>query len=343
MISESRSYVVYLIGAGASHGCVTRAYSGEGILMRDLAQPLIDELREVVVVEFQGDRTLANLMNEVDEDTDFEHIITFLDESPSRAHQDFARRVREKFYEVLSGRLHDIRNAVGDDPVDLYAALLDMYEIPGLPEELQGIITLNYDNYIEVAARQISIKSVDYGFNVEGTSRATDTLQLLKLHGSFGWDHTWPTRLGEGEVPLWIPPGIQKEKQAYPFNVIWGLAREMLHCDVVRVIGCRLGSNDWDLISLLFASRYVSSRREPCRIEIIDSPNNAARIQEEFPYLDAQSIYDAQFVGASIANSCPSNPNWFYIWLKEMAEHMNTNLDSITTASGQFEELLEGG
>ena len=367
MTLSSRRKVVYLIGAGASHGCVKNANSQQGILMRDLGQPLSDKLHDVInEEEFSENDSLKNLVNDViDENTDFEQVITFLDDSPSKVHRDFADRMRKIFHEVLDGRLKDIREEVGEDPVDLYAALLDMYEVQDCPEELHGIMTLNYDNYMEEAIKKVTEKSVDFGFGVEQDGGDSTPFRLLKLHGSFYWSDAWPITLGDSNDPLWIPPGIQKAKQAYPFNVVWGLAREMLTCDVLRIIGCKLGANDWDLISLLFTSRHVNSRYSPYRIEIIDWPENAERMKTEFPYLDVKSILELDEIGSDIIGEysedgmprrfdemtreeqkvlmgkMPANLNWFERWLAHTAESLFINLGDINTEKNLFRRFLE--
>ena len=145
--------------------------------------------------------------------------------------------------------------------------------------------------------------------------------------------------------------------------MVWGLAREMLSCDVLRIIGCRLGANDWDLVSLLFTTLHVSDRYSPYRIEVIDSPSNARRLKEEFPYLEVQSILEVKRVGREIVGvltagspqnfeelpehlqnilTNPSWPhrNWFELWLIQMAEALYEDLDSINTEAGWFEKLL---
>lgn len=362
--SDTRKKVVYLIGAGASHGCVKRASSQYGILMRDLTQSLDEKLNQVVMDEYRSESALMDLLNSViSDDSDFEQIITFLDDSPSKIHRQFADKMRTVFQEVLVERLELIRNELGEDPVGLYAALFDMYEVPGCTESLLGIMTLNYDEYIERAAEKISGGAVDFGFRMRGTQQTQKAHRLLKLHGSFGWEDTWPTTVGNSGHPLWIPPGIQKAKQAYPFNVLWGLAREMLSCDVLRIIGCRLGPNDWDLISLLFTTRHVGNEYSPYTIEIIDSLKNAERLKNDFPYLDVRSIFDIDEIGPQIIGELTgdapkdfgdltedekallrndtSSSNWFAIWLEQMAEVMTADLGSISTESGLFESLLQ--
>ena len=150
METDSRKKVVYLIGAGASQGCVSRANSKYGLLMIHLGLPLIERLRSLIVEDFAGNPALTDLANAViTEETDFEHVFTFLDDSPSRVHRQFADKMRTAFQEVLNERLSSIHEELGEDPVDLYAALLDMHQIQDYPEKLQGILTLNYDQYIE--------------------------------------------------------------------------------------------------------------------------------------------------------------------------------------------------
>jgi hypothetical protein len=185
------------------------------------------------------------------------------------------------------------------------------------------------------------------------------------LHGSFGWKHAWPISRQEAyEAPFWIPPGILKAKDEYPFNLLWGLARELLDCDVLRIIGCNLGPNDWDLLSLLFATRHThATRSTPYRIEVIDSPQAAARLREAFPYLEVRSIYEAGLAGERLlfevsggqektysdlspdnqqrVDGLIANENWFHIWLQHMAEGLYESLGSITTERGSFERLME--
>ena len=237
MENVSPTRVVYLVGAGASHACVDRVKSPHGILMRDLAQPLRLRLQELVNKDYFDAANLIDLFNEViTDDTDFEHIMTFLAESPSKLHRQFANDMREAFEHVLRERLQLIYGETGGNPVELYKVLLDMHAIEGVPEVLNGIITTNYDEYIEDAITQMCSCQVDFGFGKHRTWDEVKGPRLLKLHGSFGWQDTWPIAFGDGDGPLWIPPGVQKAKQMYPFSVIWGLAREILACDVLRII-----------------------------------------------------------------------------------------------------------
>ena len=332
--------------------------------MRDLGEPLSVKLQELVNNGFSGDDSLNNLVNSViDETTDFEHVITFLDDSPSLRHRQFAEGMRKAFEEVLRDKLRRIREETQGDPITLYKVLLDMYNINQFPETLQGIITTNYDEYIEGAIEQVYASPIDFGIRVEPSSEERDGFRLLKLHGSFGWRATWPISRGQdSDATLWIPPGIQKAKQAYPFNVLWGLAREMLSCDVLRVIGCRLGPNDWDLISLLFSMRHVNLSDRP-QIEVIDAPMHVEEVKKLYPYLEVQSILEVEPIGSRLISeitgaqpltfdgltedeqqnlimSAGSNRNWFQLWLTHKVEALSIERDDISTDAGLVEDFL---
>ena len=359
-----RRRVVYLLGAGASHACVKAVGSPHGILMNDLGPPLAEAVRDLVQRKYSGNRTLTDLVNAViNETTDFEHVITFLDESPSALHRGFADDLRTSFERVLREQLELIEREIGGPPTGLYKALLDMYQVRGCPEELAGVLTINYDEYIEDAVAAMFDRPIDFGIHIQGAKSSKPGLRLLKLHGSFGWQDTWPIPQRKGDTPLWIPPGIQKAKDRYPFNVLWGLARELLDCDVLRIIGCRLGSNDWDLISLIFTTRHASSTH-PYTIEVIDAPLRVAELQEAFPYLDVRSILEVEPMGSQLVSefsggdprayanldsdeqkkvreAAGTNKNWFRLWLKQMAEALYLDLGSVKTPHGTFERLLE--
>ena len=274
--------------------------------------------------------------------------------------------MKKAFEEVLRDQLRLIRENADQDPVELYEVLLDMYNIEGIREDLQGILTTNYDEYIEIAVERVSSLAADFGVQVQQLPGTTRGIRLLKLHGSFGWQDTWPISTGDdGKRTLWIPPGIQKAKQSYPFNIVWGLAREMLSCDILRVIGCRLSANDWDLISLLFNMCHVHLEARP-HIEVIDSPMHAEQLKSSYPYLRIRSLLEleeigsrfiAEFSGGSqrefidlteeeqnqVIESAGRTKNWFELWLRQKIESLHIELGSVATEARTVEEFLEAG
>ena len=357
--------VVYLFGAGASHACVKAVGGTRGILMKDLGQDLASAVHNLVTDRYPSRRELLSLVNEVvNEETDYEHLITFLDQSTSALHRDFAADLRDVFERVLKQRLDAIAEELGGAPTGLYQALLDLYEVPGVDEVLGGILTLNYDDYIEQAIQSRPERSVDLGVTLRGRTVTATSVRLLKLHGSFGWDDSWPIVATGGPTKLWIPPGIQKAKDRYPFNALWGLAREMLDCDVLRIVGCRLSPNDWDLISLLFSTRLTHAEGRAYSVEVISSPGHARTLARDYPYLGIRSVLELDHVGPQLVceliggeprpydslleeeqdvlrQKADEVPNWFRLWLKQVAEWLNRELGSVDTPSGRLRALME--
>ena len=353
--------VVYLFGAGASQGAVSARGSSIRLLMKDLSEEINEELHDLVKKKYSTSRSVQRLVNEViDADTDVEQVITFFEESGSHTHRTLAGELRVVFKKVLQTRLDRVQEDMQARSAELYATLIDMHLIPDFEEELSGVLTLNYDGLLESAVWNLHEMGVDHGVSISDPCKSQDLLKILKLHGSFDWAAEWPiSRRNEGDsewMPLWIPPGIQKAKANYPFNVLWGMARELLDCDILRIVGCKLSANDWDLISMLFTTKYVHTQDAPYEIEVIDTPFIARRIGTEFPYLQPKSLIElgegvgARFIGEAL-NIAPKEfkdlsdqeresaakvvsetvPNPFYRWLKLRAELLYEDLESIET------------
>ena len=369
--------VVYLFGAGASHACVKAVNGRWGILTSDLVDDLLKSVSALVKRDYGGEPRLHELANAViTKASDIEHVITFLDESVSDLHRGFAEKLKKAFEDVLSKRLRSLRQDHDGLPVGLYEALLDMHTIEEFGEELVGMLSLNYDEFVETVIEETFERRVDFGIAVAGGADHEEKApQLLKLHGSFGWKDAWPIeRRSDGES-LWIPPGIQKAKDRHPFNLLWGLAREMLDCDVLRVIGCRLSPNDWDLISLLFTTRHTKEPPSTYRIEVIGPPSsvhkpshdkwdkwpNHKSLQKDYPYLEIRSILEVEDIGKQlIGDQLGGKPrefrtlteeerdkllgemdeNWFRLWLMHKAKDIRAKGGSVKGHVGAFERLM---
>ena len=363
---DNRRRIVYLLGAGATQGCASFRGSVQRIVMPGLIDELAQSMRDLVDREYEGDAGITRLVNNVvDEDTDFEQLITFLEDAPSDKHKSFAAELKVIFSTVLRHRLAEVRDELGPKHSELYAVLVDMHDVPAFEEELVGFLTLNYDVFLEHAIENTLGYGVDYGVALQPTTGRERRIRVLKLHGSFGWASGWPIAEAHAESPgLWIPPGIRKAKSEYPFNAIWGLAREMLDCDVLRIIGCNLSPNDWDLVSLLFTSMHAHAVDGPYEVEVIAGPETAQRIAQSFPYLDVQSILEIPEIGPQVvAENLGSEPiafskltdeqrgevarnaqgkisNPFYYWLTVKGELMNRDLPSLHTPSTIFSEFV---
>lgn len=368
-LDDAPRRVVYLLGAGATQGAVQFAGSAAKLVMPGLIDRLLDRTSDVYVEDFADHAGLKHLVNDVvDADTDFEQLLTFLEDTPSQRYQEFAQRLKTVFSTVLRRALEDVRSELGERHSELYAVLLDMHEVADSGERLAGFLTLNYDNFLEHAIEHRLGRAVDYGVQITNPSGHDERkpIPVLKLHGSFSWRPTWPVEVAaELDAGFWIPPGIRKAKGEYPFNTIWGAARELLECDVLRIVGCNLGPNDWDLVSLLFTTMHGGESAGPYEIDVIGSPAGAARISETFPYLSVRSLLEIPEIGAqTIAEILGSDPtefadldedereraihaagtkitNPFQHWLRLKGELMHRDLPSIDSDLGIFKQFVE--
>lgn len=361
--------VGYLLGAGATQGAASYAGSTARLVMEGIIDRLLEHTQEVYSKDFSDHAGLSHLVNDVvDAKTDFEHLLTFLSDTPSKPYRHFANRLKEVFSVVLQEALATVQQQVGGKNLSLYGALLDMHAVAGSGERLTGVLTLNYDTFLEHAIEEMLKRPVNFGVHVGGSHRADaeEPVTVLKLHGSFGWSPQWPIKASDDiEVALWIPPGIRKAKTDYPFNAIWGSARELLDCDVLRIIGCKLGPNDWDLVSLLFTTMHGRDSAQPYNIEVIGWPEDASRIATAFPYLDVCSVLELPDVGAQligellgtdpiefsalkdsdktraedVAASKLKNP--FLDWLRVKGELMYRDLGTIDTEHNIFMQFVE--
>lgn len=358
--------VVYLLGAGATQGSVSYSGGTTNLLMRGLSPLLISGMQELINSEAESRALVGQFINDImNEDADFEQLTTFLEDAPSAAHRRVAAQFKEVFFSVLQGELRATAAALGGSHSELLAALIDMHQVDRRAEDLAGFLTLNYDSFLEHAIETHLGMPVDYGVSVQpGRSEPSRSIRVLKLHGSFSWVDAWPMTLSATATSArWIPPGIRKAKSDYPYSAIWGLARELLDCDVVRIVGCKLRENDWDLISLLFTTMHAHADGRSYELEIIGRPQSAREIQRRFPYLRAKSILEIEGLGDSIVAEMLGGPptrfaslaekeqdiaeqsankigNPFAYWLTQMGEAMIRELGSISTDSGRFEAFV---
>ena len=370
--AEEMKKVVYLFGAGASHGSVEWSGSKTGILMKHLAQDISESIHKSVAgnLEYSSESIKRIINDAIDPKSDVEQVITFLEDSKSPEHHRLAEQLRNGFRKSLSNRLNEIEEELNFVPAELYAVLIDLHLIPEHKEKLTGIITLNYDNLIEHAICSLHGMAVDYGIHVGETVKNPDkSILLIKLHGSFDWSSEWPITISEDVEsvidPLWIPPGIQKAKGTYPFNLLWGKAHELLECDIFRIVGCNLSANDWDLISLLFRTKHGHKADGSFEIELIDKPRKAREIQNQFPYLKINTMIDIDGIGESIVSEMLDKPfglryealdeedqsnlieqsddrmeNPFVYWLRLKAEQVAANVNSVETNRRHIVEFL---
>ncbi len=226
--------VVYLLGSGATHAVVNDLNSDIGLLTRNVKDKFdeIDQKRKEVIDPRIWDEA-------VKEDVDIEHLISVI-ESDYRYHE--ADALREFYREAITGLASGIDDAT---KTNLYSVLLDLYNIPDFDEELVCFLTLNYENILEKTIETQFGDLIDYDIQVNPVAPTTlggtaNSKRVLKLHGSFSWLNDRPVQVKEmGDIgpgkALWIPPGVDKRKDNYPFNLLWGKALEaLMSCDVPK-------------------------------------------------------------------------------------------------------------
>lgn len=147
-----------------------------------------------------------------------------------------------------------------------------------MQEKLTGILTINYDSLIDDALEEI-YGGVNLGIKYQSKDYTVkmDTVPLLKLHGSFNWkieqgkiivSKKFAEEEHEDDYSGWIPPSVYKKPQAEVYKKIWQRAQKLLvDCDVLRVFGASLRSEDWCLISLIFTSQALKDI--PFKIELV--------------------------------------------------------------------------
>jgi hypothetical protein len=105
------------------------------------------------------------------------------------------------------------------------------------------------------------------------------------------------------------------------------MAYEVLvkNCDILRVIGCSLSQNDWNIISLLFNAQYKQyCYKKTCfKIELIMGPESCDRIIKEYSYLKnvfaIGYLTDGKFADYKDKNKITKGSeleNFFKYWLK---------------------------
>jgi hypothetical protein len=361
----SKKKIVYLLGAGASQGELSLGEAPRPILMQDIVDGLSIKISKDEI------DSLSPVSNELGiEGIDVEHLITLYEASGTREHNEIARELKKNFRKEIQDRINELGDTFSPQ---LYSVLLDMHLIDGLDEELVAILTINYEDLLERAMQSVH-NSINYSIKVSNrhTSFIIDEKSppILKLHGSFNWKTENPIAivdsLADEEDVLWIPPGVAKKRDIYPFSVIWGRARELLECDILRIIGCSLSRNDWELVSLLYTTQKLRTDRKSYRIEIISSPRTCEEIKKNYKYLTIDGILDIPYtrdhliseyfphhVGKPIVgdvleelmeNVTSDKYNMFAIWLRAKGERLQQ--DGIPIRSDRlnvFENFIKSG
>jgi len=356
--------VAYLFGAGASQGELNQNGYFKSILMKDIVFDISRRIRDDEIAE------LYSVANELaEEGADDEHLITLHEASGTTKDNRIAHNLRKLFREEIQEKMNDLDESFFPT---LFASLIDMQAVVGLDEELVVILTINYEDLVE-RAMQIAKDGINYSIKLDNKgslySINEDLIPLLKLHGSFNWKNEYPVAIVDNiereEDVLWIPPGVVKRREEYPFSVIWGRAKELMECDILRIVGCSLSRNDWELISLLYNTQKLRGDRDPYWIELIDYPDKCKDIKKGYTYLQIRPILDIpefrdylikqylslsttpravteediESIGSYIAEE---KQNIFCLWLQAKGDKLISDGIPITTSKNIFSRFIHG-
>lgn len=298
--------IVYLFGAGATQA--EKMYSlrkvkvdwrAEGLTNSDVSPRVLTNLFEnnetrYLISKYGLDEKGLKFPSEYGNDIDIEFLITLIESNKTEQSVKDAKILRDYYKEDILSKLKYGGNDIGNS---LYLALL---ELQNPDEKVLGYITLNYDSLFEKALNDSTLK-IDYGAWVGDSPGIQGNETLIKLHGSFDWflnQETSKIQIRDSEAqkseppcpnhqeiePLWIPPGLVKGYTDYPYNLLFGRARELLvECDLLRIIGCSLSSNDVLLISLIFGTQKL--KRGGYSIEIIDGPKAYGNVLKRLGFM----------------------------------------------------------
>jgi hypothetical protein len=297
--------IVYLLGAGATHAELQNIdpdliNKNRGLLVSQLSSRVIERARrdpqyltdDVAMVS--GAKGSLNI----------ELLISLIENSKMPGWEYKTNTLKGLVRQDIDG----ILSPATKKQFYLHKALLELHRhaIARRKELLAGIISLNYDDVLDMAYRRW-YGSPPYCFSLDDPLRAND-VPLLKLHGSFNWEDV-KIRGRSRNIDI-IPLGSTKTYIHPPYGCIWNQALQtLIGCDILRVIGSSLSQNDIHLIDLLFKAHL--ERGKPFGIEIIGSEKTGEGIRSNYGFFPALKTL------IEISSELESNPeNPFKAWLK---------------------------
>ncbi len=310
--------IIYLFGAGATQAVIKDMDPDKSLMTSDI-QRLIEKHPK----KFPRTRIEPTIWNQlVTEGYDIEHLISVLETQYNFSTSEKLRRYYQKALVELTKRV------IKPNYPTLYTVLTDLYvnifpkleSSDNLKEELLCYITLNYEDILERSIKKQLKCEIDYVIETTKPINSTNSINVIKLHGSFNWTNSRPIkvkRMTESGNVLWIPPGVEKRKDNYPFNFLWGKAMELLmNCDILRVVGCSLSRNDWGLIPILYTVQKFNDKKK-IKIEIIDYPDTGKSIKKNYKYLNVENITEIVELKSSYQRKFQHATE--DIWREEMA------------------------
>ncbi len=316
MADVQQKNVVYLFGAGATQAEIDNI--DESLVSENVKDEINLLMREVSKRVFKVVQQDGDYMESIDSvsrpegGSNVELFVTLLENNDALIRNSSAKKkadlIRQRVKEDITGILTSERMA----NFTLHKALFELTKLEDFAkdEKVTGILSLNYDCVLDEAYKEILGPEPDYGFPVREPLKG---LRLLKLHGSFGWP----------DIPI-IPLGAGKNYLQLPYNYLWGQALELLkECALLRVIGCALSPNDFQLIDLLFKSHLM--RGTPFQIEIINRQSAYTAFHANYDFfrdITSPEEVETRYHTDGISRS---GDNPFKGWLKAVANGLPEN------------------
>ncbi|HSS22692.1 MAG TPA: hypothetical protein VLL54_21650 [Pyrinomonadaceae bacterium] len=336
--------IVYLLGAGATFAEVKyrNARPLVNTLMRNIEtenDASLDGVATRVLKQFRRISPLFDAIS-VDQDADIEKLISLLDGSGVESHARAAADLRRLYFQDIRKSL--LAAKILRQP-KLAMGLLQMHDNAAFKanvEAVSAIVTTNHDGLLQVASEKI-LKAMNLGFPFESSdmprANGRSTIPILQLHGSLTWRFAVPPKVSrldsnrQQHDTMWIPPTIQKESKAYPYNKLHALSYEALseRCDVLRVVGSSLTQNDWNILCLLFNAQKHRERvrRTPFKIELIMSQKGGTSVSKSCSFLENALVIGSLSDGPHFGEfkkfektDPPFDSDWanpFFFWLRE--------------------------
>jgi len=318
--------VAYLFGAGATHAELANILprlSSDASLQRNLGL-LTSHLSARVMKEARAERGFLDDIeflepphgsDSIESVTgtsgamNIELLISLIENGKIRGWEQKTRTLKRLVQRDIEARLRPKKKV----RFYLHKALLELHKNPEVQnaEELIGLISLNYDDVLDEAYKEIH-GTPDYCLSLDRAARSSTKIPLLKLHGSFNWRRGVTMRGRKRRVEI-IPLGSNKHYLHAPYNFIWSRALEILvECDALRVIGCSLSQNDTHLVDLLFKAHLekTTERMKSFEIEIVSGETAGRAIRENYGF----------FPGVKTLKSDPPNP--FRTWLMSRGDRV---------------------
>ena len=307
--------IVYLFGAGATHAEIINVVDDPNASYRDKKGLLVSNVSKRVMQAARRTKWFKEkeeVFTSSKGSLNIELLISLFENN--QIEQKYIGKLKELVQ-------NDIKKILTDELKQnfyIHKALFELHKLIEEQEELLGLISLNYDDVLDEAYREVFEPEPNYCL----VTTKKENIPLLKLHGSFTWENI-EVYEKKKTIPI-MPIGVNKNYLFPPYNFIWGEAFEILvKCDILRVVGCSLNQSDLGLIDLLFKAHL--ERGKQIIMEIIDFQPQNSHHPIKMSYGFFPGIVEPKDIeGTLIADELISNEvgNPFKIWLKAKGKRL---------------------